>query len=181
MTTTTITPSPATPASVASGFLTALDTDFDTAWLILEPHLRRTLVRQWIAANLPHLEPTDAANLAGTLATAGEIPPQIRNTEPAIALPWAIVSGTIAGQFAGRWYRWLNLHRLGRLGVSARARPVGPDREHVVFVELATPGQARIVDHPVLSPALVLEMHLGPAGWQISDLAPVTESPAITG
>ncbi|MEW2426052.1 hypothetical protein AB0911_36645 [Streptomyces nigra] len=142
------------PVQAAWEWLLAIvdDRDFETAWGLTAPDLRRTRAHAWVTANHPLAPAQD------TERTVEQT--RARNRSEASAIE-------VRGRRAERIRGVVRSSDSSQMGVASRPRVIGPDAELVVLAQLGQ--EPKIFTEPTLVPGLTFLMHLIQDRWLVAD------------
>ncbi|MFF9396989.1 hypothetical protein [Streptomyces griseoluteus] len=126
--------------------------DFETAWDLTAPELRRTRVRAWLTGNLP---------LAPAQDTEQTVEQLVQGT----------ASGPLRSRFAAAelsaYVESFGHLDTSQMGAASRPRVIGPDAELVLLAQLGQ--ETRIFTEPTLVHGVTFLMHLVQGRWLVAD------------
>jgi hypothetical protein len=140
------------PVQAAWEWLLAVvdDQDFETAWGLTAPELRRTRAHAWLAANLP---PASAEEQIVEQLAHGTAPEPLRSRFAAAELNAYVES-----------FGHLDT---SQMGAASRPRVIGPDAELVVLAQMGQ--KPKVFTEPTLVHGLTFLMHFVQGRWLVAD------------
>jgi hypothetical protein len=137
-----------------------IEHDLRAGWPYMTEDLRRSLVEAWATANAGHpaLAPYDVDALPSLLAV----------DDPSQHPLWGGFATGLVSEFRTQWSH-INPNHCGYLSAP---RPIGIDRELVLYVDKGTPdpvvvGGPEGAEVELALPHVGFVMHHGPQGWKI--------------